>query len=74
MASPKSSLVNNNIKEVAMMGFNNKVISYVKVPLVLMIDINTKVNVLKRGQGQFFWFQMNLVPRRPPSRGGERLE
>ena len=41
-ASPKSSLVNNNIKEVAMMGFN-KVISYVKVPLVLMININTKV-------------------------------
>ena len=47
MASSKSSLVNNNIKEVAMMGFNNKVISYVKVPLVLMININTKVNVLK---------------------------
>ena len=45
VASPKSSLVNNNIKEVAMMSFNNKVI-YVKVPLVLMIDINTKVNVL----------------------------
>ena len=39
MASPKSSLVNNNIKEVAMMSFNNKVI-YVKVPLVLMISIN----------------------------------
>ena len=47
MASPKSSLVNNNIKEVAMMGFNNKLIAYVKFPLVLMIDINTKVNVLK---------------------------
>ena len=47
MASPKSSLVNNNIKGVAMMGFNNNVISYVKVPLVLLIDINTKVNVLK---------------------------
>ena len=47
MASPKSSLVNNNIKEVAMMGFNNKVIAYVKVPLVLMFNINTKVNVLK---------------------------
>ena len=47
MVSSKSSLVNNNIKEVAMMGFNNKLISYVKVPLVLMININTKVNVLK---------------------------
>ena len=47
MASSKSSLVNNNIKEVAMMGFNNKVIAYIKVPLVPMIDINTKVNVLK---------------------------
>ena len=47
MASPKSSLGYNNIKEVAMMGINNKVISYVKVPLVLMISINTKVNVLK---------------------------
>ena len=47
MASPKSSLVNNHIKEVAMMGFNNKVIAFVKVPLVLMISINTKVNVLK---------------------------
>ena len=47
MASSKSSLVNNNIKEVAMMGFNHKVIAFVKVPLVLMIDINTKVHVLK---------------------------
>ena len=47
MASSKSSLVNNNIKKVEMMGFNNKVIAFVKVPLVLMISINTKVNVLK---------------------------
>ena len=47
MASSKSSLVNNNIKEVAMMGFNNKVISYVKIKQVLMMDTNIKVNVLK---------------------------